>query len=170
MTILDIFYQCEGVREVLHIEAPAECSIGEAKALVVARHGLGVDVLVFLEDTDEPLDESLPARTHTGPAGVKLHVHRCRHISVTVRFNNETVEHRFGPGTSVAHVKRWDAEKKFRMSHEEASEHVLQIAGTHDRPAPSTHLGTLAKCPECRVAFDLVPDQRVNGAALADAG
>ena len=40
---------------------------------------------------------------------------------------------------------------------------MLQIAGTHDRPAPGTHLGTLAACPECCFAFDLVPDERVNG-------
>jgi hypothetical protein len=49
------------------------------------------------------------------------------------------------------------------MTPEEAGEHVLQIAGTHDRPAPSTHLGALAACPHCQVIFDLVPDQRVNG-------
>ena len=44
-----------------------------------------------------------------------------------------------------------------------AGEHVLQIAGTHDRPSPSTHVGVLVHCPDCQIAFDLVPDQRVNG-------
>jgi hypothetical protein len=51
------------------------------------------------------------------------------------------------------------------MTPEEASEHVLQILGTQDRPSPGTHLGALTKCPHCRLAFDLVPDQRVNGAS-----
>ena len=51
------------------------------------------------------------------------------------------------------------------MSPEEASEHSLQIAGTYDRPAPRTHLGALTTCPHCRIAFDLVADQRVNGSA-----
>ena len=67
--------------------------------------------------------------------------------------------------TTVARVKHWAAQRKFNMSPEEASEHVLQIKGSHDRPAPGTHLGTLAACPQCAVAFDLVPDQRVNGAS-----
>jgi hypothetical protein len=49
------------------------------------------------------------------------------------------------------------------MTPQEAGEHVLQITGTKDRPDPGTHLGTLAACPDCRLAFDLVPNERVNG-------
>jgi hypothetical protein len=93
-------------------------------------------------------------------------MHRCRHVEVAVTFNGETVHHRFGPGTTVARVKRWAAERKFGMSEGEATEHVLQLAGTQERPAPGTHLGTFATCPHCQVAFDLVPDQRVNGSAV----
>jgi hypothetical protein len=63
----------------------------------------------------------------------------------------------------VGRVKQWAAVHKFHMSEAEAGEHVLQIAGTHDRPAPSTHIGTLTAYPECRLHFSLVPDQRVNG-------
>ena len=83
-------------------------------------------------------------------------------------FNGETVHHRFGPGATVARVKRWAAEKKFGMSDDEASEHVLQLAGGHERPAPGVHLGTLAVGPMCHVAFDLIPDQRVNGCPAAE--
>ena len=64
----------------------------------------------------------------------------------------------------MARVKRWAAERKFGMSDEEAGEHVLQIAGTHERPAPGTHIGTLANRQSCTLAFDLVADERVNGA------
>ena len=42
-------------------------------------------------------------------------------------------------------------------------EHVLQIAGTHDRPTPSTHIGALVTHPNCRIAFDLVANERVQG-------
>lgn len=41
---------------------------------------------------------------------------------------------------------------------------MLQIAVTKDRPDPGSHLGTIAACPDCRLAFDLVPNERVNGA------
>ena len=56
------------------------------------------------------------------------------------------------------------------MTEEEAGEHVLQIAGTQDRPPPGAHIGTLTSCPACRVHFDLVPDERINGAPGAPTG
>jgi hypothetical protein len=54
------------------------------------------------------------------------------------------------------------------MSPQEAGEHVLQIAGTKDRPDAGTHLGAIAAYPECRFAFDLVPNERVNGSPEQD--
>ena len=78
-------------------------------------------------------------------------------------FNGETVHDRFAPGTTIARVKRWAAEKEFGMSREEASEHVLQLSGSQERPAPGTHLGALVTCKVCKLSFDLVPDERVNG-------
>ena len=51
------------------------------------------------------------------------------------------------------------------MSKEEAGEHVLQISGTHERPNPGTHIGALRMVGCHTLAFDLVPDQRVNGHA-----
>jgi hypothetical protein len=164
MESIDVFYQGEGLREIEHIEVRPDHTFGILKALLIEKHGLQGDVLIFLEESDEPFDEALIVREHVGPAGLKAHVHRCRHIEVNVRFNNETVHHRFGPGAIIARVKRWAAENKFGMTPEEASEHVLQILGTQDRPSPGTHLGALTSCPNCRLAFDLVPDQRVNGA------
>jgi hypothetical protein len=95
--------------------------------------------------------------------GLKVHLHRCHRIEVSVTFNG-TKEHDFAPGASVARVKRWAVEKAFPMSPEDAGEHVLQIAGTSERPSLSTHLGSLTACPGCRVRFDLVPHERVNGA------
>jgi hypothetical protein len=165
MTAIDVFYQGEGLREIEHIEVDADGNFSAIRAILIEKHGLHSDTLIFIEDSDEPVAEDRILRDHSGQAGVKVHLHRCRHVEVAVTFNGKTVHHRFGPGTTVARVKRWAAEHKFKMSPEEASEHVLQISGTHDRPAPGTHLGTLTACPNCRVAFDLLPDQRVNGAS-----
>ncbi len=164
MGTIDVFYQREGSREIEHIEVSSDVTFGALRALLLEKHGLGADVFLFLEETEEPPDGGQAVHAHAGRAGAKVHVHRCRHIEVTVTFNGQRAEHRFGPGTTIARLKTWAAEK-FGMTPEDASEHVLQIAGTHDRPPPGTHLGALATCPHCRVAFDLVPDHRVNGAA-----
>ena len=164
MASIDIFYQGEGVRDVEHIEVGPEHTFGALKALLIEKHGLAAEVFIFLEDCDDPIDELIVVCERAGPAGVKAHVHRCRNVEVAVTLNSQTVHHRFGPGTTVARVKQWAAVHKFKMTEAEAGEHVLQIAGTHDRPAPGTHLGSLSACPKCLVDFYLVPDQRVNGA------
>jgi hypothetical protein len=165
MTTIDVFYQGEGITEIEHLEVDPDHTFSQIKAILIEKHGLEADVLIFLEDRDDSLEECLLVREHVGPTGIKIHAHRCHHIEVTVTFNGEPLTHRFGPSATVHRVKRWAAEKKLGMSEEEASEHVLQLTGTQERPTPGTHLGALAKCPHCHIAFDLVPDQRVNGAA-----
>ena len=164
MTSIDIFYQGERVREIEHMEADANDTVGALKARLTEKHCADADALLFLEDGEAPLDETVAVGALAGPAGAKVHLHRCRRVEVAVTFAGETVTRPFGPGATVASVKRWAAQRKFGMTEEEAGEHLLQIVGTHDRPAPGTHVGALAGCPACRIAFDLVPDECVNGA------
>jgi hypothetical protein len=166
MTTIDVFYQGEGVREIEHIEIDSQDTFGTLRNRLIEKHGLPIGTLLFLEDTDEPIAEAVIIVGHAGHAGVKAHVHRCHRIKVAVTFNNETVHHEFAPSATVGRVKQWAAVHKFHMSEAEAGEHVLQIAGTHERPAPGTHIGALAACPECKLHFSLVPDQRVNGYPL----
>src|SRR5690242_3680080 len=82
MTAIDVFYQGEGVREVEHIELGSDHTFASLKSILIEKHGLETDVLIFLEDSDEPLDELLFVREHAGHVGVKVHVHRCRHVEV----------------------------------------------------------------------------------------
>lgn len=164
MKTIDIFYQGELVREIEHTEADAADTVGVLKARLTEKHCAAADALLFLEDGDAPLDETVAVGAVAGPAGAKVHLHRCRRVEVAVTFADETVTRPFGPGATVASVKRWAAQRTFGMTEEEAGEHLLQIVGTHDRPAPGTHIGALAGCPSCWIAFDLVPDERVNGA------
>jgi hypothetical protein len=165
MKYIDLFYQAEGVSEVSHIELESDATFATLKARLTEKHVLPLDALVFIEDEDEPCDEVVLVKDRATAKGLKVHVHRCRHVEVTVTFNGETVDRRFAPSATVARVKRWAAEHKFGMSEEEAGEHVLQIAGSHYRPAPGTHIGSLTDGKVCGMTFDLVADERVNGAA-----
>lgn len=159
----DVFYQAEGVADIQHAEVQADRDFGDLKREICKRHQLQGETLIFLEDGDEPIREAAKLRDHIGRAGLKVHVHRCREVEVQVTFNGETVRHRFAPGSTVARVKKWAAEKKFGMTPQEASEHVLQLSGTQQRPDPNVHIGRLTDCPKCLVTFDLVPNERVNG-------
>jgi hypothetical protein len=170
MKPIDIFYQGSHGGKVDHMQVDAADTVGAVKLRIIQKHGGETDLLIFLEDHDEPVDEACTVESIAQGNTAKVHVHRCRHVAVSVAFGGKSVTREFGPGTTIAHVKRWAAEKEFGMSKEDAGEHLLQIAGTHDRPAPGTHVGALAKCPQCRVAFDLVPDQRVNGFTFEVAG
>jgi hypothetical protein len=163
MKPIDIFYQGSHSGKVDHIQVDAADTVGVVKLRIIERHEAEADVLIFLEDHDDPIDEGRIVESIAQGNTAKVHIHRCHHVAVVVAFGGKSVTREFGPGTTVAHVKRWAAEKEFGMTKDDAGEHLLQIAGTHDRPGPGTHIGSLAKCPECRVAFDLVPDQRVNG-------
>lgn len=163
MDRVDLFYQCEGVGEIGQVEVGVDASFATVKAELVDRHGLGEDVIVFLEDEDEPLDENRQVSDCTDPTGIIVHLNHCRRVSVSVTFNGRTVENDFGPSATIARVKHWAAEREFGLSPEDAGEHFLQIVGTHDRLVPGTHIGRLVNCPACSVAFDLVPDDRVNG-------
>lgn len=169
MKIIDVFYQGEGIGEIGHFAIEADATFAVVKAKLSEKHDLAADVLLFAEDKDSSLDDKECIDDHAGDSGLKLHFSSCHCIKVYVTFNGATVDHEFAPGTTVASVKRWTTESVFKMSAEDAGEHVLQITGTHDRPAPSIHVGTLAPRKTCTVSFDLVPDERVNGALEGDA-
>ena len=119
------------------------------------------DFFVFQEDGTEPLgaEDNLPENGLPVP----LHVHRCRSVVATAAFNGVDKGHEFRPGMTIAAVKKWAAVAEFGMKPADAAEHVLQIAGTTDRPEPDTHIGALVSCPDCSIAFDLVPLKRVEG-------
>lgn len=167
MDTIDIFYQGNGLREIQHIEVGPDHTIAVVKDILIKKHGWEPDTLIYVEDAETPLEEQHRI-VDLCDRGTNLHLHRCRHVEVAVTFGGETVHHRFPPSATVARVKTWAAVSKFGMTEEEAGEHVLQIAGTQDRPSPGTHIGALTSCPACRVHFDLVPDERINGAPALD--
>ena len=89
-------------------------------------------------------------------------MHRCRKINVDLHYaDTPEVCHKFPPTATVNHVKRWYVHE-LKMSPVDASEHVLQITGTTDRPDPDVQIGALVSgC--CELAFSLVPVKRVEG-------
>lgn len=164
MKTIDIFYQGNGIHAIEHLEIDESQTFSYLKKIIIKTHNLQEDAFIFLEDDEIPVDENLIVSNKAGRAGIKVHIHRCREIRVVVHFKDKTIHHNFSPSTTVARVKNWAAEKKFKMSEEEASHHHLQIAGTTEQPNPGTHIGTLTSCPKCTVEFDLVSTPKVNGA------
>ncbi|TBG96065.1 hypothetical protein [Rhizobium leguminosarum] len=165
--MISVFYQAEGLRDIGHIEVEPAITIAQLKEQLAKLLMLDGELVLFIEDDEEPLGGGVIIKDVASAHGLKVHAHRCKEIAVAVTFNRKIARRTFKPGTTVAKVKKWAAIKEFGMTPDEAGEHLLQIVGTHDRPAPNTHLGTLVTHPHCQIGFDLVPDERVNGAPEA---
>jgi len=162
--MLKLFVQFEGNRRIEIIEVDDSSTV---RAILDAaiRAGLPDDckdgALVFAHDGDTPLN----LEAIISSVGIchkhRVHIHRCCKVEVTLHFNEITEKHHFPPSAAVERVKR-EFVKKIHMSPVDATEHVLQICGSTDRPEPDIHIGALIHgC--CLLCFDLVPIKRVEG-------
>jgi hypothetical protein len=164
MPTLQLFLQFEGHRgiEVVRIEDTATM---QELLQAAVQAGLPEDrkdgASVFAHESETPLDLSSTLKD----AGIgdkhRVHVHRCKRVEVTLHFNEVTEKLHFPPSATVERVKR-EFVKKIHMSPVDATEHVLQLCGSTDRPEPDTHIGSLV-CGCCSLCFDLVPIKRVEG-------
>jgi hypothetical protein len=164
MSRINVFLQGEGLRDIVRLQLEPQNTALDVKR-AIATHGVQVndEAAVFLEDQDEPLADATTVESIAGKHGVRLHVHRCRRVTVKVIYSGRTIEQVFGPGRTVGSVKKWAA-KELGIPKEDAAELILQIAGTKEQPDVDVHIGTLAVCPACALTFDLVPNPRIQGA------
>jgi hypothetical protein len=161
MPKIEVFLQAEGSRRIELIELDAEAPVREIIASSGLRDELREGANVFGPDGEAPLDPDATLRA----AGVghrdRIHVNRCRQVAVTIHFNDITEELRFPPSTTVDRVKRRFVQK-IRMSDVDATEHVLQLCSSDDRPEPDNQIGSLVSgC--CTLCFNLVPIKRIEG-------
>ncbi len=171
MRSIDVFIQGEGLADIIVTSAAAHHTIAEV--LGSLEHPVPRDdgFLIFIEDGSAPLDldavveELLPLATEeeTIILPLRLHVARCRHVEVAVRYNGEEAKRRFPPSATVARAHHWAARRAFGLSPRDAAEHVLQLQGSTKRPDRDVHIGALTGGNICAVAFDLVPRKRVEG-------
>jgi hypothetical protein len=164
MPTVQLFLQFEGHPRVELIQLDENATVAD---LIEAARKAGLPddrkdgASVFAHDADHPLDLTLTLKA----AGVRdkhrVHVHRCKKVEVTLHFNERTEKLTFPPAATVDKVKK-EFVKSLDMSKVDASEHVLQLCGSADRPDPDTHIGSLV-CGCCALCFDLVPIKRIEG-------
>lgn len=164
---MELFLQGEGIREIVLVRV---ARAGRIQQIVeVARtHGLSApddaEVVVLVEESDEPLALQATLEESGIRDRDRVHVHRCRSAAVTVNFNAEHKLESFPSSATVARVRRWAVGKHgFDLTPIDATEHVLQVCGSTTRPDEDIHIGTLVTAPACDVCFDLVAKQRVEG-------
>lgn len=170
MAGLQIFVQGEGAREIRVLELPAHATVRELveaareQDVAASRNGDDHAVAVYGEDGDAPLppDATLEAAGLSNHSSV--HLSRCKTVTVTVHYNGQRRSESFGPGVPMHRVKGWAVSTKgFGLDPVDAAEHVLQLAGTSDRPDEDVHIGSVVGATGCGVEFDLVAKVRVEG-------
>ncbi len=114
------------------------------------------------EDVHEPADAAITLAGLGIHRSGHVHCHRCHHVAVTVYYKNHEVRRRFSPATTVAAVTAW-ARHRFKLADADAEKLILQICDSDRRPRPEEHLGELVHAPDCRLCFDLVPEQKIEG-------
>jgi hypothetical protein len=120
--------------------------------------------LIWLEDVDDEIDQSITLES----AGVKelshVHVGRCKKIEVSVRFGGETKTRKFAPSARIRRVTKWaTGPNGFDLSEAEAEKHVLELPGADHRVPDRTHVGSIANPKTCSVVLDLQPKVRHEG-------
>lgn len=164
MSTLSLFLQFEGSRHIELIVLPAGATpedVIEAALVLGFPESHRHEAHVFSDQLDHPLERGKALCDQGRKAKDRIHVHRCREIQVTLHFNHVTKHHAFQPVATIDRVKRWFVEA-LEMSPVDATEHVLQLTGTSDRPDPDVHIGSLIS-GHCTLNLTLVPRKRVEG-------
>jgi hypothetical protein len=160
MSKITVFLQQHGSAEVEEMEIALSATLVEL--LAAKGKGFREEALIFVDEGEEPVDNELLVEHSGAKQGSRVHVSHCRHVEVTVHYQENTETHRFAPGVKVHRAKHW-AVHKFKLAETDGAEHVLQLCGGSERPAGNTPLHTLLKHSSCALCFDLVPEKRVEG-------
>ena len=163
MSQISVFVQVHGQSRLAEVQVSEDVSEADlVQALVAAGITLGSDVVVFLDENENPLEGLRERPVHGIKHGCRLHVSRCRRIKTVVNYLEKSVTREFPPGVRVRAVKAW-AVREFELDRKDAAEHVLQLCGSPTRPSSDTPLNALVGGHDCALCFDLVPEQRVEG-------
>ncbi len=161
--MLQIFLQSELLNDIDVVELHEGATTHDLRQACLGRidgHPHAEAFFLFIEDDD---NENAIDELESIVDGLRVHLHRLKAITVTVRYAGRPEQHHtFRPNATIARVKRWAAQA-FNITPSDAAELMLQIAGTDIRPDADVHLGSLVKAPQHQVCFDLVPAPRVNG-------
>ncbi len=165
--LIEIFIQGEGIAKIALVKVDPKDTVADL-VKVAREHGLSApedaEIFVFVENTDVPLELDAKIDEVGLVPRIRVHIHRCKGVEVTVNYNHRQEKGFFPPSATVDWVKEWSVGKdQFDMSPVDATEHVLQVCNSSDRPDGDVHIGTLVKFSAETLCFDLVPKQRVEG-------
>lgn len=117
------------------------------------------DMHFFERDQDEPLKHHPDGRKHIRVVG-----HRCRQVTLEVRYEHETKTHHFPPSATVFKALQWAVSKHgFNLDSMAAAKANLILPGAEQPLSKDDVLGKFVKPGHCTLVVDLTLKDFTNG-------
>jgi hypothetical protein len=127
--------------------------------IVRARIGVNEEMHIFEHGHEEPLPHPPHGRT-----AIRLIGHRCRVVTVEVRYEHRTIEHRFAPAVTIFKILQWAVSKKGFDLDPFAAAKANLILPAADAPLPrDAAVGKFVKPGHCTLVVDLTLKDFTNG-------
>jgi hypothetical protein len=164
--LIEIMVEGEGFADVELIRLPERSTARDIVVAVATKYGSGPEeAFLFAEDCEEPLDLTLIIES--GMSDKVHHVHRLRHVDVTVFYQGRHIERRFSPATRVQRVLDWVVSPSgFNIDKTIAPEMELALQGSAKALPKDAHIGRYLRHPQHCLSFDLIRGVIPNGASL----
>jgi|SRR5208337_2520630 len=159
----------EGLSDVEVLVIPEGSTGREVVRIMATKAGVESDeVLLFVEDSDEPLDLDLIIKEDQAAQTIH-HVHRARRVNVSVHYQNEIKTEAFSPSTRIQVVLDWAVSSKgFNIDPVIAPEMELALHGESKELPKQAHIGRYVRHPHHQLSLDLIRGVVPNGAKNSD--
>ena len=160
----EILIEGEGIEEVQAIEILDGSTAREIIATLALKGGFPAEEAnLFVEDEEQPLEldyvigeSSIRGKVH--------HIHRARHIEVTVYYQGQQKDRRFSPSVRIQRVLDWAVGSKgFAIDPIIAPEMELSQHGQTAALPKNAHIGRFVSHPHKSLLLDLIRGVIPNG-------
>jgi hypothetical protein len=161
---IEIYLHGAGTAEEKIIKVPDDATVHDViQAAKQSGFAVDSDVIVMIEDAEEPLH----ADARLSDCGVKhkhhLHCHRCHKVELAVSFNGQVKTKQFLPGKRVKGVLKW-AVDAFELHGVDAENKELRLGSASGTILQSQqHIGSFVYASDCHVELYLAAIVEVQG-------
>jgi hypothetical protein len=162
--LIEIYLHSAGVRDEKIIQIVEDATVND---LLLAAREVGLahesDVILLIEDGEEPLERHARLCDHGVKHKHHLHCHQCRRVDVKVHFNGQEREAAFSPSKKVKGVLKW-AVKAFELHGVDAENKELRLGSAAGSILESQqHIGSWTSPGSCCIELYLTAIVEVQG-------
>lgn len=153
LKLLEIFVQGEEIVGERRLRVLPGTTVGEMRKLaaLLRRKPTSDELWLFEENEIEPLAFAEVLKPKSGRV-MHLHLHRCRHVTLTIHHLEDTHTLCVAPGTTFGQVL---VEMETRGMVKDKQELTTCITGTKTHPDTNRHVGAFVYHPFCELVLNI---------------